>query len=119
MEEFFKLKEFKKEVLNHHGKTLGDSAKYNLLKSVRTFNKKHNTNYWVQISRIGESYTYAFLAVRNGGEKGTLIYVRSFRNFLEITFKAELQKLVDEFNTPTAQTEGGIIFKQLSLEFKQ
>ncbi len=110
---------FKKEVLNHYGKNLSDSAKYNLLKAVRTFNAKNKTNYWVQISRIGESYTYAFLAVRNGGEEGTLIYVRSFRNFLKITFKAELQKLVNEFNTPNTQTEGGIKFKQLRLEFKQ
>ncbi len=110
---------FKEEVLNHYGKNLSDSAKYNLLKAVRIFNTKHDTKYWVQISRIGESYTYAFLAVRDDGEKGTLIYVRSFRNFLKITFKTELQKLVNEFNTPDTQTEGVIKFKQLRLEFKQ
>lgn len=110
---------FKKEVLDHYGKTLSDSAKYNLLKSVRIFNAKHKTHYWVQISRIGESYTYAFLAVRNGGENGTLIHVRSFRNYLKEVFKAEIEKLLGEFNISAIQAESKIAFKQLSLEFKQ
>ena len=88
---------FKKEILKNYSGWLSSEKRGNLLQKTKIFNMNNNTNYWIETHQIGESYSWVYLAVREGGGRGKLVFVRNFVNQdLKKIFEKKMNDLTTE-----------------------
>ena len=91
------VEKFKEEILQKYSGCLSSETRGNLFLKTRMFNKNNHTNQWVETHVIGETYSWSWLAIREGGKHGKVIFVRNFRDKnLKNIFKDKINNLTKE-----------------------
>lgn len=107
-----------KKILKGYSGTISSLQRSLCQNKIGQYNIENSTHYWVDFGTIGQSNTYYWLAIREGGQHGKILKKRTVRNeYTKMSLSSQIEAIEKEMEQQTNEEKAQK--KRISPVFQQ